>query len=474
MHANIYLPEEFLTEIEAILPASLNMTDFIDACKRPLRKSIRVNTLKISVADFIERAKEKKWDLEPVPWCDHGFWITADESSVPLGNSAEHMSGLFYIQEASSMMPVSALFDNEDSQYHSVLDMAAAPGSKTTQIAALMKNSGVLVANEYSASRVKVLHANIERCGIRNTALSNFDGKVFGGWLPEQFDAVLIDAPCSGEGTIRKDADAMKNWSLDAVKNIADTQKELIESAFHALKPNGTLVYSTCTLSKYENQKVCQHLKDTFGDLVEFDDLSELFPNASLATTREGFLHIFPQVYDCEGFFVARIRKTGPTIAPDVKKRMGKFPFEKASKKVHQEIDHALKQALGIDIPEESSLWTRDKDVWLFPKALEPMIGELRFSRMGIKIAETHKNGYRWQHQVATTLALGTEEKSVALSIDEAREWFMGRDVRPNATPDKGEVIVKFSNDVIGLGKWVGNRVKNGLPRELVKDKNLF
>ncbi|MGF1694267.1 16S rRNA (cytosine(1407)-C(5))-methyltransferase RsmF [Vibrio lamellibrachiae] len=474
MHSNIQLPEEFLSEIEAILPSSLNMQDFIDACKRPLRKSIRVNTLKITVTDFIERAKVKGWELEPVPWCKEGFWITVDESVVPLGNTAEHMSGLFYIQEASSMMPVTALFDDASANYQSVLDMAAAPGSKTTQIAALMNNSGILVANEYSASRVKVLHANIERCGIKNAALSNFDGKVFGGWLPAQFDAVLIDAPCSGEGTIRKDADAMKNWSLSSVKSIADTQKELIESAFHALKPNGVLVYSTCTLSTYENQQVCHHLKQTFGDLVEFEDLSGLFPNASLATTSEGFLHIFPQVYDCEGFFVARIRKTGESTPPEVKKRMGKFPFEKAVNKVQVDIGKQLKETLDIDLPNDSSVWLREKDVWLFPNALEPMIGQFRFSRMGIKIAETHKKGYRWQHQVATTLTLGHEKNYVVLSIEEARDWFMGRDVRPDMTPGKGEVIVKLGNDVIGLGKWVGNRVKNGLPRELVRDKNLF
>lgn len=112
-----------------------------------------------------------------------------------------------------------------NAHYDSVLDMAAAPGSKTTQMAALMDNQGVLVANEFSASRVKVLHANIERCGIRNTALSNFDGCVFGGWLPERFDAVLIDAPCSGEGTIRKDPDAMKTGALSRFKVLPTLKK---------------------------------------------------------------------------------------------------------------------------------------------------------------------------------------------------------------------------------------------------------
>ncbi|WP_159656676.1 16S rRNA (cytosine(1407)-C(5))-methyltransferase RsmF [Vibrio atypicus] len=474
MHSNVYLPQEFLDEMAAILPSELNMEDFVAACQRPLRKSIRVNTLKISVEAFLKRAAEKNWTLSPVPWCTEGFWIEADESEVPLGNTAEHMSGLFYIQEASSMMPVSALFQTSDDEYSAVLDMAAAPGSKTTQIAAQMSNEGILVANEFSASRVKVLHANIERCGVRNAALSNYDGRVFSGWLPEQFEAVLIDAPCSGEGTVRKDADAMKNWSKASVIEISDTQKDLIESAFHALKVGGIMVYSTCTLSVEENQQVCHHLKETFGDAVEFESLANLFPNADKSVTNEGFLHIFPQVYDCEGFFVARLRKLAAVEAPQVKKRLGKFPFEKASRKVQDDIEKQLQQTLDIGLPAESSVWLRDNDVWLFPNALETMLGEFKFSRMGIKIAEAHKKGYRWQHQVATALATGNEKSCVALSIDEAREWFMGRDVRPNAQPGKGEVIVKLDNDVIGLGKWVGNRVKNGLPRELVRDKNLF
>ncbi len=478
MHPNVYIPDEFLEKIQTILPDGLNMEDFVSACQKPLRKSIRVNTLKISVESFIQRAEEKGWKLSPVPWCETCFWIDADESGVPLGNTAEHMSGLFYIQEASSMMPVSALFMNDEA-YHAVLDTAAAPGSKTTQIAALMNNEGVLVANEYAASRVKVLHANIERCGVRNTALSNFDGRVFGGWLPEQFDAVLLDAPCSGEGTLRKDEDAMKNWTQESVLDIADTQKDLIESAFHALKPGGVLVYSTCTLSTEENQQVCHHLKNTFDDAVEFESLENLFEDANSALTEEGFLHIFPQVYDCEGFFVARIRKHASVEAPKVKKRMGKFPFTKASKKESTEIAHQLHKVLGIELPDEGTVWLRDKDVWLFPNALEPMIGELRFSRMGIKLAETHKNGYRWQHQVATALATGKETNAIELTIDEAREWYMGRDVRPQNIPEgvttgKGEVLVKYQGTIIGLGKWVSNRIKNGLPRELVRDKNLF
>lgn len=133
-----------------------------------------------------------------------------------------------------------------------------------------MGNQGAILANEYSASRVKVLHANISRCGISNVALTHFDGRVFGAALPEMFDAILLDAPCSGEGVVRKDPDALKNWSVESNLEIAATQRELIESAFHALRPGGTLVYSTCTLNREENESVLAWLKETWPEAVEF------------------------------------------------------------------------------------------------------------------------------------------------------------------------------------------------------------
>ncbi|WP_265448803.1 NOL1/NOP2/sun family putative RNA methylase, partial [Aeromonas salmonicida] len=255
MHDNTYLPDHFLHHIAAIMPAHLSMDEFVASCRRPLRRSIRVNTLKISVSDFVMQMQPLGWQLDAVPWCETGFWLTRVDESVPLGNTAEHLSGLFYIQEASSMLPVTALFASDQVKRDGMLlDAAAAPGSKTTQIAALMNNQGMLVANEYSSSRLKVLSANIQRCGVTNVGMTHFDAKVFGQWLPETFDAILLDAPCSGEGIVRKDEDALRNWSIESIDEIAAVQQGLLESAFHALKPGGVLVYSTCTLSQQENQ----------------------------------------------------------------------------------------------------------------------------------------------------------------------------------------------------------------------------
>ncbi|MGF1687862.1 16S rRNA (cytosine(1407)-C(5))-methyltransferase RsmF [Photobacterium japonica] len=474
MHPNIHIPDAFIEQIRQIIPAHLDLDEFIAICKTPLRRSIRVNTLKISVDDFLARVADKDWTLTPVPWCDTGFWIEReDENTVSLGNTAEHMAGLFYIQEASSMMPVTALLKDNDA-LNCVLDMASAPGSKTTQIACAMQNRGALVANELAASRIKVLHANLQRCGVYNAALTHFDGCVFGGWAPEAFDSILLDAPCSGEGAIRKDDDAMENWSLASVEDIASVQRDLIISGFQALKPGGVMVYSTCTLNLSENQKVCQHLKDTFGEAVAFESLADLFDGAEKALTEEGFLHVYPQIYDSEGFFVARIRKLAAVESPAVKKRKGKFPFSPASDKDAEAIAEHFKADIDMAIPAGSDLWLRDKEVWLFPAQLRNLLDEIRFQRIGIKLAEQHKKGYRWQHEAIMTLAKGNESTAIALTSAQAKEWFMGRDIRPEDLSGKGEVIVTYRDYPIGIGKWVGNRIKNGLPRELVRDTNLF
>lgn len=469
---SVFLPEQFLAQMREALPAHLSFDDFVAACQRPLRRSIRVNTLKISVGAFLDLVSSYSWQLTPVPWCEEGFWIERDdEESLPLGSTAEHLSGLFYIQEASSMLPVAALFA-DGNQPERVMDVAAAPGSKTTQIAARMNNRGAILANEFSASRVKVLHANISRCGIHNVALTHFDGRVFGAALPEAFDAILLDAPCSGEGVVRKDPDALKNWSVESNLEIAATQRELIDSAFHALRPGGTLVYSTCTLNRDENEDVCLWLRQRYADAVEFLPLDTLFDSASHAATPEGFLHVFPQIYDCEGFFVARLRKTRAVDPLPVPKfKVGNFPFAPV-KGCEAAQAQAAASKVGLHWDESLRLWMRDKELWLFPVNIEPLIGKVRFSRLGIRLAEIHNKGYRWQHEAV--IALAGNENSFALTHHEAEEWYRGRDVYPEDGPSQDEVIVTYQGYPLGLAKKVGSRLKNSYPRELVRDGRLF
>lgn len=370
------------------------------------------------------------------------------------------------------MLPVAALFA-EGLAPERVMDVAAAPGSKTTQIAARMNNRGMLLANEFSASRVKVLHANISRCGISNTALTHFDGRVFGAALPECFDAILLDAPCSGEGVVRKDADALKNWSEASNLEIAQTQRELIESAFHALRPGGTLVYSTCTLNREENESVVAWLLERYPEAVTVSPLGDLFPTAKQALTPEGYLHVFPQIYDCEGFFVARLHKTASIDAlPAPGYKVGKFPFTPMKTRESAAVSDAARN-VGIEWDDALTLWQRDKEIWLFPKEIAPLLGKVRFSRIGIKLAETHNKGFRWQHEAVIALAK-TSKLGHELTPIEAQEWYRGRDVYPQQIPQYDDVIVTFQGFPLGLAKRINSRLKNSYPRELVRDGKLF
>ncbi|MEH0873236.1 16S rRNA (cytosine(1407)-C(5))-methyltransferase RsmF [Pectobacterium cacticida] len=465
------LPAEFLDAMRDTMPSSLSMDDFIAACRRPLRRSIRVNTLKISVDAFLRLVQPYGWELEPIPWCQEGFWLlNVEEENTRLGNTLEHLSGLFYIQEASSMLPVSALFHHNDG-LETILDVAAAPGSKTTQIAAKMNNAGAIIANEYSGSRVKVLHANISRCGVSNTAITHFDGRVFGAALPEYFDAILLDAPCSGEGVVRKDPMAINHWSPESIISMAATQRDLILSAFHALKPGGIMIYSTCTLNMQENQQVCHWLQTQFPDALEFEPLNGLFPNADRAATREGFLHVFPQIYDSEGFFVARLRKTAsvpPLPRPGYK--VGKFPFSPVAAKDSALIRQAAdKQGMHWD-EALLQLWQRDGEIWLFPAALTSAFGHIKFSRIGLKLAERYPKGLRWQHEAVIALADPKAINAYELTDRLAITWFQGKDCYPEPLPDKEELVLTYRNTPVGLAKRINSRIKNGLPRDLVRD----
>ncbi len=274
-----------------------------------VRKSFRVNTLKAKVQDIKERL-EKIFELEPIPWCKEGFLIK-DTKKIAVGNLKEYMLGYIYIQEASSMIPPLVL-NPKPGDF--VLDIAASPGSKTTQMAAMMKNKGLIIANDIKIDRMKSLSANIQRSGITNVVMTMKEGRFFKGL---QFDKILLDAPCSGIGTLRKSPYTVQTWNPNSVKRIAGTQKQLIRTAFNNLKPGGTIVYSTCTLEPEENEGVIDYLLKNFNDAkLQKINLNIKTSNPVLEFEGKEYdksikkcLRIWPQDNNTDGFFVAKIKK---------------------------------------------------------------------------------------------------------------------------------------------------------------------
>jgi len=352
--------------------------------------------------------------------------------------------------------------------------MASAPGSKTSQLAAIMNNQGVLVANELSSSRLKVLSATLKRMGVGNCALSHFDGVIFGNYMFECFDSILLDAPCSGEGTVRKDADALKNWSIESNIEIAQVQKDLIKSAFYALKPGGTLVYSTCTLTPLENQQVCNYLLNEFGDYIEPQSLSDLFEGAEKATTAEGYLHVWPQTFDSEGFFIAKFKKLASCNNPTQSVKKGAFPFNEFDKKRTTSFMSELKKQFGLKaLP--GKLMQRDKELWLFPDGFEAVQNKIKYARLGIQLGIIHKNGVRLTHEFATVFGNECKSNTYALTNEQANDYFNGKDIRlEDVTKASGEVVLTLCGCPIGLGKWQKNKIKNSLPRDLVQNTQLI
>ena len=292
-----------LTDWEAFKKSSLSF----------LRRSIRVNTLKMPVKDLKERL-ENVWNLEQIPWCKEGFWIEhAKKERRDVGNLIEHSLGYFYLQEAASMIPPIVLEPKPDDI---VLDIAASPGSKTTQIGQYMQNKGILIANDYTYERMKPLSINLQRCGVTNAIITLMEGQ----WFKKsgiEFDRILVDAPCSGTGTIRKSLKTIGIWNPDMVRRLAITQRQLIETGFNLLKENGTLVYSTCSLEPEENEEVVNYLIKKY----ENAKLEEIklnikkspaileFENKNYSEELKKCLRIWPQDNDTEGFFVAKVKK---------------------------------------------------------------------------------------------------------------------------------------------------------------------
>lgn len=283
-------------------------------CRLYLRKSIRVNTVKMSVAELKKRL-EKEWTLTQIPWCKEGFWIEHKGiKRIDIGNLKEHVLGYIYVQESASMIPPVVLDPRPGDV---VLDMCAAPGSKTTQIAQYMKNRGIIIANDITHDRLSALGINVQRCGLTNVVITNYYGYNIKKPLGEGFDRILVDAPCSGTGSIRKSLKTILMWNPNMVVRLSSMQKKLIEKGFELLKEGGTMVYSTCTLEPEEDEEVVDHLLKVYPE-AKIEEIRLDIKRGNPVTEFEGkrynqevkkCLRIWPQDNDSEGFFVCKIRK---------------------------------------------------------------------------------------------------------------------------------------------------------------------
>ena len=310
----VRLPKKFLEKMEELFKEDYN--DFLDSYNNERTFGLRVNSLKISPDEFIEIFP---YELKKIPWTLDGFYYKGDDD---ITKHPYYYAGLYYVQEPTAMAPISVLRPNEKS---SVLDLCAAPGGKTVQIAGFLNNTGTIVANDINFNRLKAVIRNIEKYGIKNAVIINNKEEEISDHFKDYFDYILVDAPCSGEGMFRKDEKMIGNWSVEEVGKYVKMQKNLLLHANKTLKPGGKLVYSTCTFNELENEEQAMNfLKDSEIELVDVEKTNGFSSGIGLGEA----VRLLPHKLSGEGHFLSKFKKSGSmdylekdkmvTHAPDV------------------------------------------------------------------------------------------------------------------------------------------------------------
>ena len=419
----MHLPQEFLTRMQAQLGA--DFPAYLAAMDEPPKSALRVNTLKIEPDALCTLLSAP---LTPIDGTVDGFLTPP---GFRPGADPFHAAGLYYMQEASAQEPA-RLLDVRPGM--AVLDLCAAPGGKSTQLAAALQNTGVLVANEYVASRAQILIGNLERLGVTNAIVTNMDTHTLCDRLAERFDAVLCDAPCAGEGMFRKDPRAVAEWSPAHVEACAIRERGILDDAAKAVKPGGRLVYSTCSFSPVEDEETTERFLEAHPD---FSLLSEqkLFPHNSVG----------------EGQYMALFAREGEA-APSVCKA-GK------SDKCPAWADFST----SVSLPDGQLRCLPDGRVLLVP-ALPFALDGLRVVRAGLLLGEDKGKFFVPAHALALAAPLPLHG-TVELTDAEAARFLSG-EALPHPS-QKGWCAVTYGGYALGLGKSDGVTIKNHYPKGL-------
>ncbi len=443
----------------------------------PLRKSLRVNTLKMSVAEFETAARSRGWALVPVPWCPEGFFIEREDRTRALGRDLLHQVGCFYMQEAASMLPP-ALLDAQPGE--AVLDMSAAPGSKTSQVAARQQGKGVIVANDVQENRLWTLKSNIHRLGATNVVITKKVGQWFAKHFTERFDRVLCDAPCTAQGTVRKDSDALQYCGIENIEKMARLQFQLLEAAIHAAKTGGRIVYSTCTLTPEENEGVVLKILAHFGGRVTVEmpvgewcaqpiEDSIRVQQSIDPTAAHPMLRLWPQTLDTEGFFAVILKKNAPTKDPEemdvVKPQEEPLP----PRRIKEAMEHFTELYGTPFLRDAETLYQLGENILLTTHDVARFDLPVQDFSLGLPFAKLLKDGrVRIAHETATLRGHEATKGTLVLDTQQLIDILDGKDTACDPTL-RGDMLLIAEGRCIGRGLAKDGLLKNNLPRLMIQ-----
>ena len=461
------LPDAFLDRMRVQLKDQSEFEAFLLSYGKERTYGLRYNPLKMEKECFL---RQVPFALRDIPWAREGFYYNAEEQP---GKHVLHEAGAFYIQEPSAMAVVSVLDPKPGER---ILDLCAAPGGKSTQIAGRMQGKGLLVSNEIVSSRAKILSQNVERLGVANCVVSKEEPKRIADAFSMFFDRVLVDAPCSGEGMFRKDDTAIAEWSTENVAKCAARQKDILQQAAKTVCPGGILVYSTCTFSVQENEEVVEWF------VKEHPEFTVEKITIDGVSCSEKTIRLWPHRIEGEGHFAARFKKadgiprvTFRTIGEELentrKKGRHQQKVKEKGKSLSELCGDFLVGELGLTeagtekLFKNRLLFNFGEAVYLIPEEMIPLKG-LQIERPGLQIGFCDKDRLKPSHALALFLHPEYVHKHYELSSEQAACYLRGETF--SANPDlKGWYLLSVQGCSIGFGKAVNGQMKNHYPKGL-------
>ncbi len=434
--------------------------------------------------------------LGKVSWAREGYYY---DGAVQPGRHVLHEAGAYYIQEPSAMAAVEALAPKPGER---ILDLCAAPGGKTTQIAGRMQGQGLLVSNELIGDRARILSQNVERMGVSNCVVCSEKPERMAALFPSFFDRVLVDAPCSGEGMFRKEETAREEWSLENVQMCAERQSMILKEAAKMVRPGGVLVYSTCTFSPEENEGTISaflrmHEEYTIVETGLEDSLSKGRADW-IEQPAEGIGHtlrLWPHLLRGEGHYIARLRKRGqqadalqqtgarePAASKGTRKCAAQTGVEKntalgygiwqiaGEKKLCKLMESFLREELEIDgawmARHPGQVIRFGEQIYLVPEGMISLTG-IKVLRPGLQLATEKKNRFEPAHALAHSLLEGESGRFYELTQQEASAYLRGESIA--CGEQRGWLALSYAGYALGFGKASGGQIKNHYPKGLRK-----